>query len=139
MIDASDIENNLVEEGNIFIITEQSIGSLMLRDYHKLNDFIVEKQISIKVFDESHTRFHDLTRINCVFNTVKTIYLTATFDRNYTEVKQWKEIFSGVKKMVEKTEERYRLVHLVRFKTGPNPTEYDLNYVVGLRGASSTL
>jgi len=139
LIDATDIENDAVEDANIFIITEQSIGSLMLRDYHKLNEFITEKQICIKVFDESHTRFHDLTRINCVFDTVKTIYLTATFDRNYTEVKQWKEIFSGVKKMVEKTEERYRLVHLVRFKTGPNPTEYEFNYVVGLRGASSVL
>ncbi len=139
LIDSSDIESDVVEDGNIFIITEQSIGSLMLKDYHKLTEFIEEKNIGIKVFDESHTRFHDLTRINCVFNTAKTIYLTATFDRNYTEVKQWKEIFSGVKKMVEKTEERYREVNLVRFKTGPSPTEFEFNYVVGLQGASSIL
>lgn len=139
LIDASDIENDAVGNGHIFIITEQSIGSLMLKDYHKLDEFITEKQIGIKIFDESHARFHDLTRINCVFNTARTIYLTATFDRSYTEVKQWKEIFSGVRKMVEKTEERYREVHLVRFKTGPSPTEFELNYVVGLQGASSTL
>lgn len=88
LIDASDIENDLVQDGNAFIITEQSIGSLMLRDYHKLEDFISEKQIGVKIFDESHTRFHDLTRINNIFNTARTIYLTATFDRNYTEVKQ---------------------------------------------------
>ena len=139
LIDASDIENNNVEDANVFIITEQSIGSLMLKDYHKIDEFIADKQISIKIFDESHTRFHDLTRINCIFNTAKTIYLTATFDRNYTEVKQWKEIFSGVKKMIEKTEERYREVNLVRFKTGPTPTEYEFGYVVGMQGASSTL
>jgi superfamily II DNA or RNA helicase len=138
LIDASSIEKDEVEDANVFIITEQSIGSLMLRDYHKLNDFILEKEIGIKIFDESHARFHDLTRINCVFNTARTIYLTATFDRNYTEVKQWKEIFSGVQKMIEKTEERYRRIHLVRFKT-PSPTSYELNYVVGLRGASSIL
>jgi superfamily II DNA or RNA helicase len=41
--------------------------------------------------------------------------------------------------MVEKTEERYREVNLVRFKTGPSPTEFEFNYVVGLQGASSTL
>ena len=111
----------------------------MLKDYHKLDEFIQEKQIGVKIFDESHTRFHDLTRINNIFNTARTIYLTATFDRNYTEVKQWKEIFSGVKKMIEKTEERYREVHLVRFKSGASATEYEFNYVVGLRGPSSTL
>jgi superfamily II DNA or RNA helicase len=139
LIDATDIENDLVEDGNAFIITEQSIGSLMLRDYHKLEEFIREKQIGIKIFDESHTRFHDLTRINNIFNTARTIYLTATFDRTYTEVKQWKEIFSGVKKMIEKTEERYREVHLVRFKTGSSASEYEFNHVVGLRGPSSIL
>ena len=139
LVDVSDIENNAVEDANVFIITEQSIGSLMLKDYHKIEEFIAEKQIGVKIFDESHARFHDLTRINCVFNTARTIYLTATFDRSYTEVKQWKEIFSGVKKMVEKTEERYREINLVRFKTGPNPTEFELKYVVGLRGASSIL
>lgn len=139
LIDASDIENDLVEDGNAFIITEQSISSLMLRDYHKLDQFIRDKQIGIKIFDESHTRFHDLTRINNIFNTSRTIYLTATFDRTYTEVKQWKEIFSGVKKMIEKKEERYREVHLVRFKTGSSASEYEFNYVVGLRGPSSTL
>lgn len=139
IIDASDIENDRVKKANAFVITQQSIDSLMLRDYNKLNEFIIEKEIGIKVFDESHTRFHDLTRINCIFNTSKTIYLTATFDRNYTEVKQWKQVFSGVDRMIEKTEERYREVHLVRFTSGPTPTEFEVNYVVGLQGASSTL
>jgi len=41
--------------------------------------------------------------------------------------------------MIEKTEERYREVNLVRFKTGPTPTEYEFGYVVGMQGASSTL
>lgn len=139
LIDASDIENDNVEDANVFIVTEQSINSLMLRDYHKLEEFIHEKQIGIKIFDESHTRFHDLTRINNIFNTAQTIYLTATFDRKYTEIKQWKEIFSGVEKMIEKTEERYRKIYLVRYKSGPNPSEWDINYVVGMRGPSSML
>lgn len=41
--------------------------------------------------------------------------------------------------MVEKTEERYRQVHLVRYNTGPTASEWEFNYVVGMRGASSTL
>lgn len=107
LIDADMIERDLVEDANIFIVTQQSIDSLMLRNYNKINEFMKEKQIGIKVFDESHSRFHQLTRINNIFNTSKTIYLTATFDRNYTEVSQWKKVFSGVDRMIEKTEERY--------------------------------
>lgn len=41
--------------------------------------------------------------------------------------------------MIEKTIERYREIHLVRFTSGPTPTEHEVNYVVGLQGASSTL
>lgn len=139
IIDANKIENDLVEDKKLYIITQQSIDSLMLRDFNSLNRLIEEKQIGLKIFDESHTRFHDLSRINCIFDTAKTIYLTATFDRNYTEVKQWKEIFSGVSKLIDKSEDRYRRVYLTRFTTGPSPTEYETNYVVGLRGASATL
>lgn len=139
IIDAAQIENQTVEDANIFVITQQSVNSLMLKNYELLNNFIEEKQIDIKVFDESHLRFQNMVFINNMFNTAKTIYLTATFDRNYKEIKQWKQVFSGVDKMIKKTIERYREIHLVRFTSGPTPTEHEVNYVVGLQGASSTL
>lgn len=139
IIDAAHIENQTVEDANIFVITQQSVNSLMLKNYELLNTFIEEKQIDIKVFDESHLRFQNMVFINNMFNTAKTIYLTATFDRNYKEIKQWNQIFSGVDKMIRKTIERYREIHLVRFTSGPTPTEHEVNYVVGLQGASSTL
>lgn len=137
ILTASDIRNNSYNRNAmVYIITHQSLSSLISTNYKEIQKFIDENGIRAKVFDEAHIQFQNMCEVNCVSDTDLVIYLSATLARNYKEKKKYELVFSEVDQYMNKEQPKYHKIMLYRINTHPNM--YDKKYVHTSRGMSAT-
>lgn len=99
------LRDGVVPDKDIFFINHQTLNSFMrkhsISQFHKFFELL---HIGIKVYDEAHLEFKNIVKIDMFSNTLKTIYLTATFDRSDpNESKVFKKAFNNVMKFGQET------------------------------------
>lgn len=68
-----------VTQYRIFLISHSTITSFgNTNGWHKVDEFFASLKCSLKIYDEAHLYFDNMTRIDFHSNTKKTLYLTAT-------------------------------------------------------------
>lgn len=90
---------------DIFLINHQTLSSFGKRyGWKELSNFFKKIKIGVKVYDEAHKFFTNISMIDFFTNTEKTFYLTATFKRSGArESTMFKKAFSNCYRFGEET------------------------------------
>ena len=56
--------------------------NVMKEDYNAMNNLMAKLGIGFRIFDEAHTHFKNICKINALSNVEYTLYLTATPSRS---------------------------------------------------------
>lgn len=86
-ITGANMMNNMINcdrvEGDLFFISHKTINVFIeMYGLERLHDFFRKINVGIKVYDEAHLEFKSIIQIDMFSDTMKTIYLTANFDRS---------------------------------------------------------
>jgi superfamily II DNA or RNA helicase len=99
----------------------QTLNSIVNKDINSINKIIIDNGIGIRIFDEAHSNFQNICRINSLSNVEQTFYLTATPSRSdYKENYLFKRIFFNVEIKEVKDDYRYRNIILYDMNTAPS-------------------
>lgn len=109
-ISGTPVIEKILKDGNIpdkdvFFVNHQTLNAFMrkhsVEQFHRFFELL---RIGIKVYDEAHLEFKNIIKIDMFSNTLKTIYLTATFDRSDpNESRIFKKAFNNVMKFGQET------------------------------------
>lgn len=99
------LQSDEVPDADIFFINHQTLNSFMRKHTPaQFREFFNKLRIGIKVYDEAHLEFKNIVKIDMFSNTLKTVYLTATFDRSDpNESRVFKTAFNNVMKFGAQT------------------------------------
>ena len=116
--DIEDILDDKHGDKEIFLTTHQTIESFARKyDWDDVSKFFNKIRVAIKVVDESHKFFKNTLMIDYFSNTLKSFYLTATFDRSDRRESQiYKKAFQSLVRFGEETinyDEKRRHINFV--------------------------
>ena len=119
--------------GDIYFVNHQTLASYA-KDvgWDKIRKFFKHIKAGIKIFDEAHLEFRNILRIDMFSNTLKTIYLTANFDRSDPkESRLFSKCFSNTYKFGEETKEyeenRRHIIYVpVLYRSNPSVTDLQM-------------
>ncbi len=114
--------------GNIYFINHQTLNSYY-KQYggKKLHMFFKKIKVGIKIYDEAHKFFQNILLIDYFTNTLRTYYLTATFDRSDPKERIiYKKAFSNIVKYGDEANnsiEPHIVLTVVRYHSSPSYTD----------------
>ena len=81
---ADSIEEAINNSSNydVFIGMHATLLNVMKEDYNAMNNLMAKLGIGFRIFDEAHTHFKNICKINALSNVEYTLYLTATPSRS---------------------------------------------------------
>jgi len=123
------IMDDSIEPADVYFVNHQTLRSYMTQhNGYSLHKFFKKIKVGIKVYDESHMEFANILLIDFFSNTLKTWYLTATFDRSdKSESICFKRAFSSVDSFGEfeskEVTEKHVVYHVVNINSRITPKD----------------
>lgn len=129
-----------IKDKKIIIISHRTLTSFGKHyGWTKVTKLFKILKIGVKVFDEAHKEFRNISKIDLYTNTDKTIYLTATAERSQLkENKIYQTVYSSVPQLVIKNNSREENhINTMILQYNSNPSFNDRHKCKSIKGFSA--
>lgn len=121
----------------IIIAQHMTINGLLSKNQFALNDLMLELGIGIRIFDEAHTNYNNISKILSLSNVEHNIYLTATPGRSqWRESALWKTIFGTIPTYSGIKTDKAGHVQTIMLAYNSNPSVKNIEFCNTKRGFS---